>query len=79
MKLTKPNLILNEKYLLIREKIKNSFELIDEEFLKKNFCDKETLFQICLSSFEIPVNEREEMDIKFIFLYMSKIKNLLTY
>ena len=78
MKLNKkPLKILNEKYLLIREKIKNSFELIDEEFLKKNFCDKETLFQICLSSFEIPVNEREEMDIKFIFLYMSKIKKFI--
>ena len=64
---------LIERNLLTRFKIINAFKLGEEQFLKKHFCDRETLFSICLPYFKkIP---RENTDVKFISLYLSKIKN----
>ena len=63
---------LGEINLLIRVKIINSFNLSEEAFLKKNFCDRETLFKICLPSFKKLL--REKTDIKFISLYLSNLK-----
>ena len=60
---------IGERNLQIRAKIINSFNLNEEAFLKKYFCDRETLFMICLSSFRKMV--REKPDIKFISLYLS--------
>ena len=67
---------LGEVNLLIRVKIINSFNLNEEVFLKKYFCDHETLFMVCLPSFKKLV--REKADIKFISLYLSNLKKFIT-
>ena len=67
---------LCEVNLLIRVKIINSFNLNEEVFLKKYFCDRETLFMVCLPSFKKLV--REKADIKFISLYLSNLKKFIT-
>ena len=67
---------LGEVNLLIRVKIINSFNLNEEVFLKKYFCDRETLFMVCLPSFKKLV--REKADIKFISLYLSNLKKFIT-
>lgn len=67
---------LGERNLLIRVKIINSFNLAEEVFLKKYFCDRETLFLICLPSFKKLL--REKSDIKFISLYLSNLKKFIT-
>ena len=63
---------LGEKNLSIRASIINSSNLSEEIFFKKYFCDRETLFIICLSSFL--KLDREKIDIKFISLYLSNLK-----
>ena len=65
---------LGERNLSIRLTIINSFNLYDEAFYKKYFCDRETLFLICLPSFKKIT--REKHDIKFISLYLSNLKKL---
>ena len=65
---------LGERNLSIRLTIINSFNLYDEAFYKKYFCDRETLFLICLPSFKKITRERH--DIKFISLYLSNLKKL---
>ena len=65
---------LCERNLSIRLTIINSFNLYDEAFYKKYFCDRETLFLICLPSFKKIT--REKHDIKFISLYLSNLKKL---
>jgi hypothetical protein len=67
---------LGEINLLIRVKIINSFNLNEEVFLKKYFCDRETLFMVCLPSFKKLV--RDKPDIKFISLYLSHLKKFVT-
>ena len=67
---------LSEINLLIRVKIINSFNLNEEIFLKKYFCDRETLFMVCLPSFKKLV--RDKPDIKFISLYLSHLKKFVT-
>ena len=64
---------LDERNMQIRIKIINSFNLNEEVFLKKYFCDRETLFMISRSSFKKLV--RDKPDIKFISLYLSNLKN----
>ena len=66
---------LGERNLLIRTKIINSFNLNEEVFLKKYFCDRETLFMVCLPSFKKLI--REKTDIKFISLYLSNLKKFI--
>ena len=66
---------LGERNLLIRTKIINSFNLNEEVFLKKYFCDRETLFMVCLPSFKKLL--REKPDIKFISLYLSNLKKFI--
>ena len=66
---------LGERNLQIRIKIINSFNLSEEIFLKKYFCDRETLFMVCLPSFKKLL--REKADIKFISLYLSNLKNFI--
>ena len=65
---------LGERNLSIRLTIINSFNLYDEAFYKKYYCDRETLFLICLPSFKKITRERN--DIKFISLYLSNLKKL---
>ena len=65
---------LGERNLSIRHSIINSFNLYDEAFYKKYFCDRETLFLICLPSFKKIT--REKHDIKFISLYLSSLRKL---
>ena len=67
---------LGERNLIIRVKIINSFNLSEDIFLKKYFCDRETLFIICLPSFKKYI--REKADIKFISLYLSNLKKFIT-
>ena len=67
---------LGERNLLTRVKIINSFKLSEEAFLKKYFCDRETLFTICRPSFQKLL--REKGDIKFISLYLSNLKKFTT-
>ena len=67
---------LGERNLLIRARIINSFNLNEEVFLKKYFCDRETLFMVCLPSFKKLL--REKPDIKFISLYLSNLKKFIT-
>ena len=64
--------VLGERNLQIRIKIANSFNLSEEIFLKKYFCDRDTLFMVCLPSFKKIV--RDKTDIKFISLYLSNLK-----
>ena len=66
---------LGEINLLIRVKIINSFNLNEEVFLQKYFCDRETLFMVCLPSFKKTV--REKADVKFISLYLSNLKKFI--
>ena len=66
---------LGERNILIRTKIINSFNLNEEVFLKKYFCDRETLFMVCLPSFKKLV--REKSDIKFISLYLSNLRKFI--
>ena len=63
---------LGERNLLTRVKIVNSFNLSDEAFLKKYYCDRETLFRICLPSFKKLLREKSE--VKFISLYLFNLK-----
>ena len=65
---------LGERNLSIRLTIINSFNLYDEALYKKYFCDRETLFLVCLPSFKKIT--REKHDIKFISLYLSNLKKL---
>ena len=67
---------LGERNLLTRVKIINSFKLSEEAFLKKYFCDRETLFTICRPSFKKLL--REKADIKLISLYLSNLKKFTT-
>ena len=56
----------------VRANIRNSFNLSDEGFLKKYYCDRETLFQVCLPYFQSPIRSKDEK--KFISLYLYHIK-----
>ena len=66
---------LNEREILTRIRIINSFKLNEEAFLKKYFCDRDSLFNICLPSFKKLVKEKP--DIKFISLYLSNLKKFI--
>ena len=61
-----------DRYSQIRANIRNSFNLSEEGFLKKYYCDRETLFKICLPYFQSPHRSKEEK--KFISLYLYHIK-----
>ena len=67
---------LNERDLKTRIRIINSFKLSDEAFLKKYYCDRDTLFNICLPSYKKIL--REKSDIKFISLYLANIKKFMS-
>lgn len=67
---------LNEREILTRIKIINSFKLSEEAFYRKYFCDRDSLFNICLPSYKKLVKERP--DIKFISLYLSHLKKFTT-
>ena len=67
---------LNERDIMTRIRIINAFKLNEEAFLKKYFCDRDTLFNICLPSFKKLF--REKADIKFISLYLSNLKKFIT-
>ena len=67
---------LNERDIMTRIRIINSFKLNEEVFLKKYYCDRDTLFNICLHSFKKLL--REKADIKFISLYLSNLKKFRT-
>lgn len=77
------NEIVNEKnkknqldrYSAIRSKIINSINLSDETFFKKYYCDRETLFYVCLPYFESPIRKKQEK--KFISLYLYHIKKFM--
>ena len=67
---------LNERDILTRIRIINSFKLNEEAFLKKYFCDRDSLFNICLPSFNKLI--KEKADIKFISLYLANLKKFIT-
>ena len=67
---------LNERELMTRLKIINSFQCNEDVFFKKYFCDRDTLFNICLPAFKKLF--REKTDIKFISLYLSNLKKFIT-
>ena len=67
---------LNERDIMTRIRIINSFKLSEEAFLKKYYCDRDTLFNICLNSFKKLL--REKPDIKFISLYLYNLKKFMT-
>ena len=67
---------LNERDIMTRIRIINSFKLSEEAFLKKYYCDRDTLFNICLNSFRKLF--REKTDIKFVSLYLYNLKKFLT-
>ena len=67
---------LNERDILTRIKIINSFKMNEEAFLNKYYCDRDTLFNICLPSFKKLLRERSE--IKFISLYLANLKKFIT-
>ena len=67
---------LNERDILTRIRIINSFKLNEEAFLRKYFCDRDSLFNICLPSFKKLL--REKADIKFISLYLANLKKFIT-
>ena len=67
---------LNERDIMTRIRIINAFKLNEEAFFKKYFCDRDTLFNICLPSFKKLF--REKADIKFISLYLSNLKKFIT-
>ena len=48
----------------IRSKIINSFDLSDEIFIKKYYCDRESLFQVCLPYFQSQIREKTEKKFK---------------
>ena len=75
MKSSKSSSDLGERNLLTRVKIVNSFNLNDEVYLKKYYCDRETLFRICLPSFKKLL--REKTEVKFISLYLYNLKKFL--
>jgi len=56
----------------IRSKIINSFDLSDEIFLKKYYCDRESLFQVCLPYFQSQIREKTEKKFISLYLYHSK-------
>ena len=60
---------------LIRTRIKNAFSLSEEVFLKQYYCERETLFKICLPYFQSSERSKEEK--KFISLYLCQIKNFI--
>ena len=64
-----------DRNLLVHSKILESFNLSREFFLKKYYCDRETLFQICLPYIKSP-NRNEEIN-KFICLYLFHIKKFI--
>ena len=66
---------LNERDIMTRIRIINSFKLSEEAFLKKYFCDRDSLFNICLPSFKKLL--REKTDIKFISLYLANLKKFI--
>ena len=67
---------LNERDIMTRIRIINSFKLNEEAFLKKYFCDRDSLFNICLPSFKKLL--REKADIKFISLYLANLKKFIS-
>ena len=73
LKYRKSSLVgLNDRDIMTRIRIINSFQLSDEAFLKKYYCDRETLFNICLPSFK--KSKREKSDIKLFSLYLANLK-----
>ena len=77
LKYRKSSLIgLNDRDIMTRIRIINSFQLSDEAFLKKYYCDRETLFNICLPSFK--KSKREKSDIKLVSLYLANLKKFLS-
>ena len=76
LKYRKDSLIgLNDREIMTRIRIINSFQLSDEAFLKKYYCDRDTLFNICLPSFK--KSKREKSDIKLISLYLANLKKFM--
>ena len=67
---------LNERDIMTRIRIINSFKLNEEAFLRKYFCDRDSLFNICLPSFKKLL--REKADIKFISLYLANLKKFIS-
>ena len=67
---------LNDRDKLTRIRIINSFKLNEEAFLKKYFCDRDSLFNICLPSFNKLI--KEKADIKFISLYLANLTKFIT-
>ena len=60
------------RYSLIRSKIIKSFNISEEMFLKKNYCDRETLFQVCLPYFQSSTRQNEEKIFISLYLYYMK-------
>ena len=61
-----------DRFSYIHSKILKAFNQTDETFLKTNYCDRDTLFTICLPYFQS--ENRFEIEKKFISLYLFQIK-----
>ena len=67
---------LNDRDMMTKIRIINSFNLNDEVFFKKYYCDRDTLFNICLPSYKKSIKEKS--DIKLISLYLANLKKFMT-
>ena len=71
------SLTFNESLLTLKNRIIENYHLLDKNlFYNSTFCNNQTLFTLSLPSFLKPIKDREESDIIFISLYLSKIQKL---
>lgn len=60
------------------DKILNTFKLGKDVYLRKNFCDSETLFKISLPYIQSPNENRNGDQKNFIILYLHQMKNFIS-
>ena len=65
----------NERLL---NKILNTFKLGKDVFLRKNFCDSDTLFKLGLPYIQSPIENRNDDQKNFIILYLNQMEKFIT-
>ena len=65
---------MTDKNILIKNRIiADTSTLPDDQFFNKRYCDRETLFSICLQSIEKTSTEKRKLDVKLVSKYLSEM------
>ena len=69
---------MTDKNILIKNRIiADTSVLPDDQFFNKKYCDRETLFSICLQSLEKSSTEKRKLDVKLVSKYLTEMDKFI--